>query len=86
MKQAYFNELISVIVLTQDEKAAKKLLRDILTRGELKTILTRIQLIKLLKAGVPQRDIAKRLGISIAKVTRGSRFLQKHKNAFSEFE
>ena len=86
MKQAYFNELASAVVRTGDLKAAKKLLKDILTPSELETVLTRIQLMKLLKAGVPQREIVRRLGISIAKVTHGSRFLQEHKDAFSEFD
>ena len=52
-------------------------LRGILTDAELSEISKRLQIVKLLKSGVPQKEIAERLGVGIATVTRGSKELQK---------
>ena len=58
----------------------KAFLVDILTREEYEDLTLRLQILKLLKKGLPQRDIAKKLGVSIAKITRGSRLLQNKKS------
>lgn len=47
-------------------------MEDILTPTEFEEIVTRWQIIKQLTKGVPQRKIAIGLGVSIAKITRGS--------------
>lgn len=57
-------------------------IEDILTPTELEDIITRWQIIKQLSKGRPQREIAKRLGVSIAKITRGSRELRDKKGGF----
>jgi len=57
-------------------------LRDILTPQELEEIASRWQLVRLLNQGFSQREIAKRLGISIATVTRGSRQLKYGHDGF----
>lgn len=61
------------------------LLKDILTPQELDSVAERWQLIQMLAAGVPQREIAKKLGISISKITRGSRMLQYGSGGFGVF-
>lgn len=57
-------------------------IKDILTPAEFEEIVTRWQIIKQLAESVPQRSIASRLGVSIAKITRGSRELQDKKGGF----
>jgi TrpR family trp operon transcriptional repressor len=59
-------------------------MEDILTPTELEKIVTRWQIIKQLSRGVPQREIAKKLGVSIAKITRGSRELRDKKGGFNQ--
>lgn len=61
------------------------ILEDILTPQELASLAERWQLIQKLDAGEPQRDIAEELGISISKITRGSRMLQYGKGGFKHF-
>jgi TrpR family trp operon transcriptional repressor len=51
-------------------------LEDILTPQEIVDISDRIELLKMLKKGIPQRQIAKELQISITTVSRGSRLLK----------
>ncbi|MFA5272969.1 MAG: Trp family transcriptional regulator [Candidatus Peribacter sp.] len=72
----HYKELYKLIVALEDEKEAEALLKDILTPQELATLAGRWQEVQLLAKGIPQRDIAEILGISISKITRGSRALQ----------
>jgi len=64
---------------------AEKLLADILTPQELASVAERWQLIQELHKGTPQRDIAKKLNLSISKITRGSRMLQYGSGGFGFF-
>lgn len=64
---------------------AKMLLNDILTPQEIESLAERWQLIQELHAGTPQREIARKLGISISKITRGSRMLQYGSGGFRHF-
>ena len=52
------------------------LLRDMLTPAELRSLAKRWEELQLLARGMKQREVAKKLKISISKVTRGSRVLR----------
>ena len=53
-----------------------KLLRELFTPSELHDLALRLRLLEMLHGGVSQRKIAAALGISLCKVTRGSRILK----------
>ena len=78
-------DLYRLFASVQGEEEAKLLLQDILTPQELASVAERWQLIRALDAGLPQRDIAKKLKISISKITRGSHMLQYGKGGFRVF-
>lgn len=59
-------------------------LYDILSPVEYKDLAVRWQIVKQLKQGIPQRDIAKNLKVSVSTVTRGSRELMNKKGGFAE--
>lgn len=84
INQPALRELASLFGQINSRKLMQDLLVDILTPKELAEVVMRWQLIKMLAAGVPQRAIAKKLGISIAKITRGSRALQNEKGGFNQ--
>ncbi len=48
-------------------------LKGILTPRELEELTTRLEIVKLLKSGLPHQEIARRLKVGVATVTRGSR-------------
>jgi len=73
----YTNEVVDSLTDIHDPVVMFAFLKDLLTPAELDDVVLRLQIIKMLRAGTPQREIAKKLGISIAKVTRGSRALQE---------
>lgn len=58
-------------------------LSDLLTPAEYEDIVKRWQIVKQLSNGIPQRQIAKNLRLSIAKVTRGSRVLLDKNGGFN---
>jgi TrpR family transcriptional regulator, trp operon repressor len=80
----YFTELVTFIHQIPDQKTLTKFMRAILTVKERDEIPKRLQIIKMLKRGVPQRKIAEKLGVGIATVTRGSKEL--HEGNFNEVE
>lgn len=82
MNQKYKKELIDVLLRVKNRELMDEFLQDILTPAEYKDIITRWQIVKQLARGVPQREIAKNLKVSIAKITRGSRELQNDQGGF----
>jgi len=77
MKNLYLDELVRQLNACTTDAELLQFLQGILTPKELEEIPKRLQIIKMLKKGVPQRQIASTLEIGIATVTRGSRELQK---------
>lgn len=75
----YLLELVDHLRCQDSPEKMRQALEDLLTPGELQEIAKRRQIFILLAAGVPQRQIAERLGVGIATVTRGSLALQKRK-------
>lgn len=73
----YTKALVEHLLVATDPLAMEKSLRDLLTPSELDEISKRLQIFRLLQSGMPQRQIAEKLGVGIATVTRGSRALKK---------
>jgi TrpR family trp operon transcriptional repressor len=70
-------EFIEALTSMNTEEKMQNFLEGILTPKELEEIPTRLQIVKMLKEGIPQHEIAERLHIGIATVTRGSKEIQK---------
>lgn len=82
MNEKYVKELADAIVSIRETGLAEAFLRNILTPSELEEISKRLQIVKLLLDGVSQREVAKKLGISMGTVSRGSRELKYGENGF----
>jgi TrpR family trp operon transcriptional repressor len=85
VSKKHISELYTLFASVKNEKEAELLLKDILTPQEMESVAERWQLIQALATGMPQRDIAEKLGISISKITRGSRMLQFGAGGFKVF-
>ncbi|GHT78860.1 hypothetical protein FACS1894130_06230 [Spirochaetia bacterium] len=76
------SELARAFAQTGDSGLIENFFRSILTPAETADIASRWALVKALDQKMPQREIAKALGLSLCKITRGSRELKKPDSAF----
>ena len=72
-----YEDLISIFAKTTDPEEMKKLFEEMLTPSERKDLVLRWNLMKDLYRGLPQREIANSYGISLCKITRGSKILKQ---------
>ncbi len=77
-----FKELILALSKTDDKELIEEFLRSILTDNEVYEVSTRWALVKLIDSGVTQRQISRDLGLSLCKITRGSKELKKEDSSF----
>ncbi len=76
MKKKLLSALIDELLQRKSREEMQDFLSAILTPKELEEIPTRLQIVKMLKKGIPQREISDELGVGVATVTRGSKELQ----------
>lgn len=70
------NELIKVFCSVKKTEEMEKLFNELFTEAERNDFASRWGLMKDLKAGSSQRNIAKARKISLCKITRGSKLLK----------
>lgn len=75
-------ELSHALALTDDAGLIEEFLRSILTDTEVKEISARWALVRMIDEGKSQRRIAQELGLSLCKITRGSRELKRERSPF----
>jgi TrpR family trp operon transcriptional repressor len=69
--------LVETLLQIKTDNEMQEFLKGIFTPQELDEIPTRLQIVKKLKQGIPQHQIAKELNVGVATVTRGSKEIQK---------
>lgn len=74
------NNIVEVLTEITDKKTMTRLFGEIFTPAEIQDVALRWRLMKMLHEGTPQREIAQRLGISLCKITRGSKILKSQKS------
>ncbi|MCR4939662.1 MAG: trp operon repressor [Treponemataceae bacterium] len=77
-----FNELVDLIAKTDDPEFLGAFFKCLFTPAEVHDIADRWLLVKEIEKGTTQREIARKLRISLCKITRGSRELKKEDSAF----
>ena len=70
-------EQISKNIINMSEKEIVEFFKEIMTPAEIATLSKRWRIIEMLSEGCTQREIAKELGVSLCKVTRGAKILKK---------
>ena len=81
---AALDEFYSVAAETGDKFFFRQLFECLTTPNEREEMAMRWQLSKEIKQGKTQREIAKKLGLSLCKITRGSKELKKSDSALDK--
>ena len=76
--------LLRALCAIQDPVEMRRVLADILTPAEFAALRKRWTILRLLREGVPQREIARRIGGSLCNVTRGARLMHHRSCASAE--
>lgn len=69
-------DLVQALAELTEPSAVAALLEDLLTPGEVEALGERWQIVKRLRAGATQREVAAELGVSVTTVSRGARQLR----------
>ena len=75
-------ELAGALARTDAPDLVSDFLYCLLTPAEIADVAARWALVKALRENIPQREIARDLGVSLCKITRGSKELKKPGSAF----
>ncbi len=77
------HEISEALAASDDAALISRFLRALLTPAELAEVSSRWELVKRLEEGRSQRRVASELGLSLCKITRGSRELKRRGSAFA---
>jgi TrpR-related protein YerC/YecD len=69
------DELFAAIVALRDKEQARRFFRDLCTLSELEAMARRLEVARLVDAGIPYLEVARRTGASTATVTRVAQWL-----------
>ncbi len=77
-------EICHLLAQVKDENLIVDFFNCLFTQTELKEFSNRWHLVKELDAGTTQREIARKYGMSLCNITRGSREMKKEDSAFNK--
>ena len=77
-----FDELCSALSRCDDPELIGEFLECLLTPTEMREVSSRWALVREIAEGTTQREIARKMGLSLCKITRGSRELKKENSPF----
>jgi TrpR family trp operon transcriptional repressor len=75
-------EVAQALTAADDTAVVEEFLKSLFTESEIYEIATRWALVRMIDAGISQRNISNKLGLSLCKITRGSKELKKEHSAF----
>lgn len=77
-------ELSQSLSAIDNVELMEEFLKCLLTENEVLEVTSRWALVKKIRDGQTQRSIASELGLSLCKITRGSKELKKDNSAFRQ--
>ncbi len=75
IKNQQIDDLFKVVLMLETEDECYRFFEDIFTVSELLAVAQRLEVAKLLRQGVTQKEISKKLGASTATISRVNRAL-----------
>lgn len=84
IREYAFEELTVALARADDPALIGDFLKCLLTPSEMQEVASRWALVRDIDAGTTQREIARKMGLSLCKITRGSRELKKENSPFKQ--
>ncbi len=78
-------DLSHFMLAAESSEELTRVLRALLTPGEIESIAQRLSILDGISTGVAQREIAETLRVGIATVTRGSRVWQENRVCLEKY-
>lgn len=69
-------KIIEYLLTMQTQAEMSEFFDGLLTEKEKLELPRRLEIVRMLKRGIPQHTIAQKLGVGVATVTRGSKEIQ----------
>lgn len=82
IKEHALSELSTALSRADDPDFINEFLQCLLTPNEIDEVATRWALVREIDVGTTQREIARKMGLSLCKITRGSKELKKENSPF----
>ena len=82
MKALY--QIAQTLAHVEDAQLIERFLKSLFTDKEANDVASRWKLVRLLDEGMSQRAISQKLGLSLCKITRGSKELKKQNSPFKQ--
>lgn len=76
------DQMCKALAICDDVELIKGFIESVLTDNEYNEVSSRWALVKLIDDGISQRKISDMLGLSLCKITRGSKELKKENSSF----
>jgi len=84
LSEQALTELTTALARCPDPDLVSEFLMCLLPPAELQAVTRRWALVREIDVGTTQREIAKKMGLSLCKITRGSRELKKEDSPFKK--
>lgn len=82
IRENAFREICLALSRADDPVLVGEFLECLLTPSEKQEVSSRWALVREIESGTTQREIARKMGLSLCKITRGSRELKKENSPF----
>lgn len=78
-------EISKLVKNLHTEVEIEAFFKELLTESEIYTLSKRWRILEMLTKGMTQRDVAKKLEVSLCKVTRGAKILKEKNSVLANF-
>lgn len=82
LNEKAYGELCDALAAAADPELIREFLACLLTPNELAEVSSRWALVREINKGTTQREVARTMGLSLCKITRGARELKKENSPF----
>ena len=81
----YINKISKIVKSLNTDAEITMFFKELLTESELETLSKRWCILDMLSQGYTQREISKKLNVSLCKITRGAKILKNNNSILKKY-